>query len=637
MNGIIFASPKWLWMIGIIPFLYLLVIWQQKIRMQQFENFAHKSVWSKIAPELDFSSVPKKMRIWLLAMIFVVLALARPQWGSHEESVHVTGLDLMITLDVSNSMEVEDVVPSRLKKAKHLVRTLSNRLQGDRVGIVAFAGGAFMACPLTTDTDYMLEALDILHPRSVMNQGTDIGIGLQTAMRALDRGAEQANPQDEDAPPSRVILLISDGEDHEEAAIAEAKKLREAGVQLLVLGVGTEKGGQIPIRDENGQNFGFKRDRKGSAVVSTFNSKFLSELADAAGGKYWTISNSESEVEDILSTMGALNRAQFAERRYMVREERYQIPLAIAVILLLLEMTLPAKILRVRKGSVALLIAGLNLGSLGVSDAQAAPLESYLENEKGLKAFQKGKTEEARKHFGSAQALDPALPEFQFNQGVVQMQQGQKEEALQSFESATKSAVERNDPALAGKSFFNLGVAQGEKGDFQAAAQSYLKALDYAQAQKNTQLEKDARKNLELLSQMKMQQKQKQEQKENQDGKDNKDNKDQQQGKSNSPEKDKDGKKDGSSASDDQNDPNKDQKKEQNKDGDKEGEEKKDPQQQKQYQDPSQGRQRGQFKSQKLSQEDADRVMAELSQREKKLQEKLKKQKGRPQGADKDW
>ena len=625
-----FAAPQWLWLLPVLPFLFLIMMGDQKMRMKRFESFAHRAVWDRISPEMDWKAPLRKFRMWLLAMVFVLIALARPQWGAREETVKVTGLDVMIALDVSRSMDVEDVVPSRLKKAKHLIRSLSDRLQGDRIGVVAFAGGAHMACPLTSDIDFLLESVDILNPRTFVDQGTDIGLALETASRALDRGAEQnLNPgeQTDNAPPSRVVLLISDGEDQEEHAIEGAKKLKESGATLFVVGVGTEQGGPIPVRDENGQNFGFKKDRTGKAIVSTFKPDALMQVASAAGGHYWSATSGEGEVEEILQAMGALNRSEFAERKYLIREERFQFPLAIAIVLLLIEFSIP-----MRKLGTAALVAFLI-----TSNAQASPLRSYLENGKGIKSYQDGKTDEARQHFGSAQALDPNLPEFQFNQGVVQMQQGDVESAVQGFAGAANGALKKNDRELAAKSFFNLGSALTKKGDSRGAVQAYLSSLsalsgmESSKQSENKDLEADVRKNIELIAQSQQQKKQQSQSDKDKDkkDKDSESKKDQEQ----DAKKDQDKKSSGKNSADSKNnDDSKDPKK------DKDGKDEKDQaQKEKRYEDPSKNRRRGEFKSQKLSKEDADRVMAELSHREKDLQQKLQRQNQKAVANERDW
>jgi Ca-activated chloride channel family protein len=611
-----FASPAWLWVLAFLPIVYFLLTWDERRRKRQFGLFADPSVWSRVAPEADWGARLRKVRYWTLAMGFALLAMARPQWGSHEEVAKVSGLDIMVVLDVSNSMETEDVVPNRLKKAKHLVKSIAERLKGDRMGAVAFAGSAFLACPLTTDLDYLVDTVTILNPKMVTNQGTDIGIGLDTARRALERGAEAGEAV---VPGSKSILLISDGEDHENGAVEAAGQLKKDGIKLFVVGVGTEKGGPIPVRDEGGTLMGYKRDRSNQPIVSSFRPDALTEVAGAAGGKYWNATVSEGEIEAILQEIGALNRSDYAERRYLVYEDRFQVPLLIAVLLMLLQISTPARRLTVSErqtqlgqfGKTAVTPIMLLLGfwaTAAHADARKQPpLDVYLENEQGLKAYRDGKIEEAKKDFGTAQAKDPSIPELQYNRGAVQLQEGDLDGSIEAFAQAVqaaKTAPGGADEKLAGRSFFNLGSALSKKGDVNKAVQSYLGAIASAQATGDQELENDARKNIELLVQQQQQQKQKQQQdKKDQEQKDKKDQQDQ---------------KNDQSQQGSQGQNKKDQEKEQ----------------QSKYKDEP----RKKFKSEKLSPEDADRVMAELAGKERELEMKLKQQHGKPtSSSQKDW
>jgi Ca-activated chloride channel family protein len=655
-----FAVVQWLWWLLALPPAFFFVLADERRRQKQVERFANRAVWRSLIPELDPRARTRKMAVWLLAVGFVLIALARPQWGTHEESSKSSGLDIMVALDVSNSMEVEDVVPSRIKKARHLLKSLSEKLQGDRLGLVAFAASSYVACPLTTDTDYFLETLQIINPRMVSNQGTDLGIGLDTARKALERGAEELTEAGSgSAPPSaaqqasRVVILISDGEDQEAGAIKAAKALKETGIRLFVLGVGTEKGGPVPVRDDAGNLVTYKKDRRGQPVVSGFKPNALVSLASAGGGQYWNVTTEETEIGEMLSQMGALSRGDYAERRYVVYEDRFQFPLALAVLLLLIEISLPVRKVRAEKGKsprnattvsaatgksplartveaaksqspsapIVLLVAAL---SLSARPAQAEGLDTYLRNESGLKAYKAGKYSDAQREFGEAQARDPRTPALQFNQGVVQMHQGDSDSAARFFADAAQGAAEKGDKRLRSESTFNLGLALDKKGDSRSAARAFLDSIVAAQEAQDPQLEEEARKQLELLHRKKKQQKQQEKQdQQNKDGKDPpKDPKDQ---------KDQSGKpQDGKGKPDDK--PNqKDKEGDKSKQGEKEG-------QPKHYQDPSKGRKRS-FSSGKLSNEDAERVMSELSNKERDLQTKLKKQRGNAQASpnEKDW
>jgi Ca-activated chloride channel family protein len=616
-----FLAPQWLWGLLVVPVIFVWILFDEKRRQEQFARFVDRKLWSWIAPEMDPAQRVRKAKFLLAACFFILIALARPQFGTHEETVQVSGLDIMLVLDVSNSMEVEDVVPSRLKKAKHFIHSLVNRLNGDRVGIVAFAGSAYLACPLTTDLTYLWDTVQILSPKSIQSQGTDISVGLETALKGLDRGAEETGKRSEaGAQPSRVIILISDGEEQQDHAFKLAEEIKKGGASLYVVGVGTPEGGPIPVRDENGGGTTFKRDRNGQPIVSRFKPDELMKVAHAGGGKYFSVTDSEGEIETLLRDLGALNRTDYAERRYLVYEERFQIPLAIAIVLLFFEISIPA-----RKILVLLILFWSPWVRAESSFKNPASLDAYLENRNGIKAYQEGKLDEAQKSFGAAQARDPKRPELEYNQGIVSLDRGEVDQAIHEFKSSAQSAFDKNDQDLLGKSLYNLGNAYTKKGDVKGAVQSYARAINSAIQSKNTDLEAKARKNMQLaLQEIKQQQQQKQQQEQQQKEKQQKDQ--QQQKDQNQTDKQQQ---------------NQQQQKQEKQQGQKEESDSTQGQKQKddkkfdnEYQKGSKKRQ---FKSEKMAPEDAERVMTELKSRERELQEKLNRQNGKYQANPKDW
>ncbi len=618
IGPVLFAQKVWLWGCLAIPVFYFISRWFLIQKKREFERFAATPVWGKIAPELDWSLPQKKFNIWLLSLFFMFLALARPQWGVFEETVRTTGLDIMLVLDVSRSMEVEDITPNRLKKVKHFIRTFAERVPGDRLGVVAFAGSAQLSCPLTTDHDYLLDVIEGLGPDSIAAQGTDLGGALEMAVRALDRGAEQlADPGHLNAS-SRVVVLISDGEDNEKQIEAGAKKIKAADTTLYVLGIGTEKGGPIPIRDALGQTIGFKRDQAGKTVLSQFNSEALKNLASQAGGKYWQISLMEAEVDQIVTELGALARGEMAERKVAVKKERFQIPLLIAVVLLLMELSM-----RVRKSIVTIMLVSLFFGATSArADDHTLTLKAYRENKKGVEALSNEKIQDARKHFSNAQVESPLVSELQFNQGVLQLKEENLAGAQASFQASAETASEQGQFDVAARAYFNQGVIKTQQKDWSGALDAYVSALRENQKAPNPQFESDVRKNIELLTQSQQENQQNSEDQKKDDQKDQSDQKDKSQSDS------KSGKNSNSGQSQDKNQEKNDQQKDpEEKDSEKEKKENKN------YQ--SNGKR--EFKSEKLSPEAAKRVMSELSQREKELQKKLERMKGRPQGLEKDW
>jgi Ca-activated chloride channel family protein len=611
-----FLKPEWLWACAAILPLYFILIWDERRRARQMETFANPRVWQAIMPGYDSSARKRKVLALCLTVFFAFLALARPQWGLKEEVVHTTGLDVMVLLDVSNSMETEDVTPSRLKKAKHLLSGFLDQMSGDRVGVVAFAESSFVAVPLTTDHGYVREVVDLLGPASVSAQGTNIGAALSLARKSLERGSEDLLFIAAKTVTTHAVLILSDGEDHEKRAQKEAQELAKVGVKVYSIGFGTAKGGPVPARDQNGNLLTYKKDDDGKTVVSVLKPDDLMSIAKATGGNYWTASAEESEIQELVRELSGLNRSDYAERRRLVYEERFQYPLAFSLIFLIWEMSISLTRSERKKAIDLTTSAGAALATMLlltwlVNDAHAETTgvlkswETYQDNEAGIKALERGDIDEAKRAFGSAQARDPKRPELEYNQGVVQMQEGNVEEAIRRFEGAAKGAFQNGHPDLGAEAIFNLGVAQAKKGDKKEALKSYLQALETAEevrrrsggsssVKPETKLEADVRKNIELLLKQDQNKQQKQQQGQNQEQKDKDQKKQEQQGEN----KEKD--------------------------------------QEKEREAKETGGQK-RFKSEKLSSEDAERVMAELSNRERELKAKMGQQKGRQQSNGKDW
>lgn len=565
------------------------------------------ALWRRVIPGWIAGRRMRRALLAWLTVALAIVALARPQWGTRVEVTPVSGLDVMIVLDLSNSMETEDVPPSRLSRAKHWVRSLVEKLDGDRIGLVAFAASAHVLVPLTLDTAYVLDQLAIVSPKMVTNQGTDIGLGLEVALTALGRGAENSLQKGADvSQASHAVVLITDGEDFEAQAQTTAKELANRGVAFSVIGVGTQKGGPIPVTDDSGARLTYKKDSKGQPVLSTFHPETLVELARAAKGNYYNLSGEEAEIQDILASLGKLQRGDLAQRKLVIHEDRYQWPLALAVLLFLMQLSVPVS------RRIALLGVAILLQSGSVQAASpVSSIDAYLENRRGLESLEQKQTMEATEHFGRAQAQDPDRPEFDFNQGVAAATKGDAGEAARLFNEAARKA-EKLAPGprerMQSLSLYNRSVAESKAGLMDQAARSYVDAIRAAQAAGESEVEARARKNLELLAQQDEQQKQKKQQEE-------KEQQDQQK-------------------QDQEQSGQKDQQKEEGKEKDaqeKENGEKRPPP------DGSLRPKPKPFKSEKLTPEDAERVMQELSNKEKQLQERLRRGGRKGQSRSNDW
>lgn len=263
------------------------------------------------------------------ALLLLLFALAGPRVGSRETTVKRHGADLIFAIDTSLSMQAADIPPSRLAKAKREVATLFDRLEGDRVGIVAFAGDAFLQCPLTLDYGAARMFLEVLDDNAVSRPGTNIGAAIRTAIAAF--------PDSVGAGGHEAILVITDGEDHLGDAEDAAAEAARRGIRIYTIGIGSESGEPIPLPGDSG----FKKDRKGEVVLSALDAETLERIALATGGEFHRATTGELELDRIYDSLSRLEEKELASRSFTQWEERYQFPLGLALLLLLLDFCLP--------------------------------------------------------------------------------------------------------------------------------------------------------------------------------------------------------------------------------------------------------------------------------------------------------
>jgi len=335
-----FANPQafvWLWCIPVL----ILVVLALEIRGRR--RLA-KTFGGRIAPFLSSSVSPLKRRLKLalkcLAIFFFVVALARPQMGKSTQEVKAQGVELVLAVDVSNSMLAEDVKPSRLEHAKTELAKLVDMLGGNKVGLVAFAGSAALLSPLTTDVGSLKMFIEGLSTQSVATQGTNIRDALDEAKNAFERGGIES---DETVRVTRVILLVSDGEDQEKGAVQLAQKLAGEGVRIFAIAFGTERGGPIPMRDERGFLAGFKRDKSGQNVISAVRGDFLRELARIGNGSFHHATFGGMEAREVKADLDKLEKAEFASSMATNYDERFQIPLFFGLVCALIEFMLGSR------------------------------------------------------------------------------------------------------------------------------------------------------------------------------------------------------------------------------------------------------------------------------------------------------
>jgi len=332
-----FENPLAFYFLWSIPVLWGLALVFQK---QGAKKIA-KVMGPRLYPFLSSSvSAPKRKAKFILqslVILFFVLALARPQLGQSMQEIKSEGVEIMLMVDVSESMMAEDVRPSRLEQAKTDLSRLLDRMPGNRVGVIAFAGSAAVLSPLSNDPNAIKMYLESLSPTSVSSQGTNFEDALRAAADSFKRGGVAS---DDTLKVTRVILIASDGEDHEPGAIEAAKKLSEQGVKIFTLAYGTEKGGPIPLKDGMGFWKGNKKDRSGQTVITTVKGDALRALAQAGQGSFYFATFGSEYLKKLVEDLSRLEKAEFESKMAVQYEERFQVFLLVGLLLGLIELFL---------------------------------------------------------------------------------------------------------------------------------------------------------------------------------------------------------------------------------------------------------------------------------------------------------
>ncbi len=326
-----FEHPIYLYGLVGLALLYLAQMNIRKNRLDALKRFSPDGLWSQLIPSYDVKYIFRRSTIWLSGVALLILALSNPQWGVRKEKVEIKSTDLFIAIDVSNSMLSDDIKPNRLERSKLWAESLIRGLAGDRVGIVLFAGHAFLQSPLTTDYGSATMFVRSAHPDMITRQGTNISDALVSCM-------ENYSKEDE---AQKVIVLITDGEDHDLHAMESAVKAKNKNIAIYAIGAGTPEGGMIPVSISNMQDY--KRDETGKPVQTKLNKPFLSDLAQSTLGKYYSLENGESIIQSIKADISNMSKQRIAERAYSEYESYFPYLLFPALLLLLTDYLLSIK------------------------------------------------------------------------------------------------------------------------------------------------------------------------------------------------------------------------------------------------------------------------------------------------------
>ena len=458
-----FALPNLLWLLLLVPLLAVFLVWAWRTKERLIAQFVQSRLLAQLT--VGVSKTRQKVRLALLvsAVALAVLALARPQWGFSWEEVSQKGLDIVVAIDTSRSMLAADIPPNRLERAKLAALDLMKLAKNDRLGLVAFAGSSFLQCPLTLDEEAFRQGVAALDVNIIPQGGTAIAETIQTALAAFKDGDNH-----------KILVLFTDGEDHEDGVVEAAQAASAKGLRIFTIGIGSAAGELIRVPDAKGK-LDFLKDDSGNVVKSRLNETLLQKIAGAAGGFYLPLRGANTM--DLLYERGLapLPKSEFNAKLMQRHHERFYWPLGIAIVLLVIEMFMPErqKVRRPANGAptptaaAALLYLLLSI---------LHPLPAHASSATALKNYESGKYEASLKEYDRLRRERPEDARLAFNAGAAAYQAKQFEDAARHFSSATGA----RDPKLAQSAFYNLGNAFFQAGDTAAEAAQKQEAWESA-------------------------------------------------------------------------------------------------------------------------------------------------------------
>ncbi|MBL6989933.1 MAG: VWA domain-containing protein [Bacteriovoracaceae bacterium] len=624
-----YGNLQFIWLLWLIPALVIFYVWAHKKKQVLIDQFLGAELKERLLQHVSFARQKVKSIALILCVLFAILSLIGPKWGFHWEEVKRRGVDVLVALDVSGSMLAQDVSPNRLERAKREIMDLLNIMQGDRVGLIAFAGSSFLQSPLTLDYGAVQIFLDDLSTDLIPVPGTAIGEAIEMAVKSFDQNDKK----------SRVLILITDGEDHGQKPVEAAKAAAEAGVKIYTIGIGKEGGAPIPLK----KGGGFKKNRAGEVIITHLDEETLQKIALGTGGSYVRSVTGDLDLEKIYEdiTKNVEDKELKSGRRKRF-EMRFQWPLFIAIMLLIFEALYGEKSNRHKlkrrwwkflfrsKHTTALLLLILIL-----------PIVTFAKNE-AEELYAKENYSDALKDFIDEQIEQPGNLDLQYNMANTYYKMKQYDKA----KTAYQQTAFKGDNALAQKSYYNLGNVAYRLGKLQEAVDFYKKALDLDPTDEDTQhnlefVREEIKRRIEENKKRQQKQKQQNQQNQQQDPNQQQQQQDpnqqqqqQQQGQKQQGQKpkpdDKQDKKQGDK------DKEGDKGKQKDKDKKQEGGSAKQGQQKSKEEDKDQKKQ-GEKKAHKMSKEEAQRWLDTLDEDRKKHLRRQMQQGGGPRRVEKDW
>lgn len=321
-----FGNTEYLYLLLVVPVLIIIYLIALNRKRNALKKYGNPDVIEQLMPDRSNSRPNLKFIFFLIALIAIIFALARPQFGSKLQEVKRKGVELIIALDVSNSMLAEDIQPNRLERAKQAISRLVDRLRNDKMGLVVFAGEAYIQLPITTDYASAKLFLSTISTNIVPTQGTAIGA-------AIDLAAKSFSPESD---VNKAIIVITDGENHEDDAVEAAKRVAEKGIVVHTLGMGLPQGAPIPV-NPGATSRNYRKDREGNVVISKLDEVMLQKIAVAGEGIYIRATNTKIGLNNLFDEINKMQKKEFEAKVYSDFDEQYQYMVGFALLLLLLE------------------------------------------------------------------------------------------------------------------------------------------------------------------------------------------------------------------------------------------------------------------------------------------------------------
>lgn len=519
-----FGNPRMLWLLAAtLPVLSAFLWWAWRKRQNLIAQFVQSRLLAHLT--VGISKTIQKTRLVLLvaAVGLLLLTLARPRWGFSWEEAKQQGLDIVAAIDTSRSMLAEDISPNRLARAKLAALDLMRLAKSDRLGLIAFAGTAFLQCPLTLDDEAFRQSVESLQVGIIPQGGTALTEAIETAAKAFSHEGDN----------HKVLILLTDGEDNdnESGALEAAKQGAEKGLRIFTIGVGTPNGELLPQRDGSGA-LSYIKNERGEVVKSRLDEKLLTQIATAANGFYLPMSGANTMQVLYDKGLALLPKTEFSSKLIKRYHERYQWFLALAIVLLLAEMFLPER-KRVQRAETRPMPAPA--AELGRAAAALLlvflPFNAIASSAHALRKYQDGQFKEAEQEYKQLLEKRPDDPRLHYNAGAAAYQADDFVEATKHFSSALTSP----DLEVQHRSYYNLGNSLYRLGEAQPDAAKKTQAWEQSVKQFEGALklnpnDPDAKFNLEFvrkkLEELKQQQKQSQQQQNQGDPKDDQKNKD---------------------------------------------------------------------------------------------------------------